>query len=35
MQVRNKIQKYDKNKYKSYYYLIDKNFDLSTCIPTL
>ena len=24
MQVRNKIQKYDKNKYKSYYYLIDK-----------
>jgi hypothetical protein len=35
MQVRNKIQKYDKDKYKSYYYLIDKNFDLSTCIPTL
>jgi len=26
MQVRNKIQKYDKNKYKSYYYLIDKKF---------
>jgi len=24
MQVRSKIQKYDKNKYKSYYYLIDK-----------
>ena len=24
MQVRNKIQKYNKNKYKSYYYLINK-----------